>query len=1543
LENDSFVGSLRRNSKHEKVKFNALIKFLLILSLGFYKSGLIAQGFNYGWSRAFGSIDVSNVWTRALDTDGTGNIYYAAMFQGTIDADPGPDTVQIANADGASALLCKFRPDGTFVWAKQLTSTSQISIQAMKVDAVGNIIVAGIIQGESDADPTLNAYLLQATNPEFFLAKYDSSGTLLWAGEFNNVGSAANYQHTYISGIEVDVFGDITITGAMDPPIDFDPSAANATVLIQGTYQAFVAKYTSAGTYVNAFRISGTGARCEGSGITSDATGNIFVAGAFAGTVDLNPGAGTNNVTATSTTSDGFLVKYNSSGVYQSGFRFGNTGTTVVDDIVLNTNGNVLIAGQFAGTVDFDPSGSVNSMASSAGNTFLATYTPTCTFSSVTQIGSTIKNVDLEVASNGDVYLGAEFNGSADFAPGASTFVVTGTSSDNLAYARYTSSLGLVWAFGLVPSVVFANSIAVNPSNDLIGAASFYGTIDLDPGSGSNVQSTFLNFPGYGSVLSKYAAANGAPLFGESIVTLKRDSVDLPSYDEIEQIAIDAFGNNYAIGSFEGNVDFDPASSQGMTICRANNSPFIIKHDANGQFQWVKTICHFTSGENVVFNDFAIESGGNLLIVGRFNGTIDFDPGAGISNLTSSVGNTDAFMLKLTPAGTFVSVIKLFAGTNTITSIALNSAGDVYLTGYIFTTVNFNPNGAAVNLTGAGSFSGFIARYTNAGSYLFAGLIDGPGGENLEKIAIDPAGKIWITGFTAATNAIDFDPGPGTAIPSVTGTTFSFLARYEPTCSLSTYFILSGAASNVLAYSMDIDPVGNILLGGAMYTATDFDFGPGTATRTPSVGGDNFVAKYSNSGTFRWVAQLNGNPTATRVGSLGNGGVVLSHRVQNQADTDPTSTVNTVTGYYRKNMMVMLLDSSGNYATHHIFGYNGNASTNVIKPSGTNDFYLGGAYGYYIDFDPGLAVDMRIANSNRDAFIAKYSSLCAAPAQPANINGSATPCQGATVTYSVATVPGATGYTWTLPAGWTGSSTTNSITATASSTSGNITVTADNGCGSSTVQTLAVTVTPDPAQPGTISGNDSICTGSSNTYSITAIPGATSYTWTLPGGWSGTSTTNSIATTAGTNGGNVTVTANNACGSSTAQTLAITITPAPAQPGPISGNISVCVGTPQPYGVSAVPGATSYTWTLPSGWSGLGTSNNISPMAGPNSGNISVVANNACGSSSPQSLAVTVSSQPAQPGSITGNITVCQGSTNTYAVTAVPGATSYTWTYPGGWSGSSTSNSIVTTASATSGNVTVVANNACGSSVAQTLSVTVTPAPAQPGAISGNTTICAGSSNSYSVAAVPGATSYTWTYPGGWSGSSTTNSIATTAGATSGNVTVVANNACGSSTVQTLAVTITPAPAQPGAISGNTSVCAGSSNSYSVAAVPGATSYTWTYPGGWSGSSTSNSIATTAGATSGNVTVVANNACGSSTSQTLAVTVNPTPAQPGAISGNTTVCAGSSNTYSVAAVPGATSYTWTYPGGWSGSSTSNSIATTAGATSGNVTVVANNA
>jgi len=478
-----------------------------------------------------------------------------------------------------------------------------------------------------------------------------------------------------------------------------------------------------------------------------------------------------------------------------------------------------------------------------------------------------------------------------------------------------------------------------------------------------------------------------------------------------------------------------------------------------------------------------------------------------------------------------------------------------------------------------------------------------------------------------------------------------------------------------------------------------------------------------------------------------------------------------------------------------------------------------------------------------------------------------------------------------------------------------------------------------------ITGNTFICPGSSQTYSINPVVGATGYTWTLPSGWNGTSLTDSIHVITNSNSGIIRVTAYNICGNSTfTKTDTITINPIPSQPSSISGNAAFCQGTIQTYSVTPVAGATSYTWTFPSGWSGTSSSNTAIITTNDSSGLITVTANNTCGISTPRTLVVTAITVPPQPGTITGSSSICANSTNTYSIVSVLGATSYSWMLPNGWSTSgSLVDSITATSGNTSGNIIVTANNTCGSSIPDSLTITVAISLQQPGIITGNDSPCAGSIQTYSVQPVTCATDYLWSLPNGWTGSSTTNSITYTVGTLSGTISVEAHNNSGYSVPQTLPITVLSIPSTPLAIIGSDSICQGSVQTYYVHNDPNATSYTWTLPNGWTGTSTSDTIHVIANTVSGNITVKANNPCGSSGVQTLAVIVKLVPPQPGPISGPSNVTVGNQEYYSINTVAGATGYFWSLPFSWTGSSTTTSITATVGPSIGTISVYATNA
>ena len=582
-----------------------------------------------------------------------------------------------------------------------------------------------------------------------------------------------------------------------------------------------------------------------------------------------------------------------------------------------------------------------------------------------------------------------------------------------------------------------------------------------------------------------------------------------------------------------------------------------------------------------------------------------------------------------------------------------------------------------------------------------------------------------------------------------------------------------------------------------------------------------------------------------------------------------------------------------------------------------------------------------------------------------------------TVTYSIPAQAGAISYTWTTPIGTTIQSGqgTNSIELVVQEgfTSGNISVVANTLCGSSTARTI--TIRSALAQPGVISGTTiGLCSQgiSSATYTIAAVAGATSYTWTAPVGTTIVSGQGSnsieLSILEGFSIGNLTVAANNICGSSSPSTLSIRSTL--TQLGAVSGaTVGICpqVTSQLTYSVSAQTGASSYTWTAPAGTtivSGQGSNSIVLSVQDNFSvGQLSVTSNNQCGSSVVR--VHSIRSTPLVPGTISGTTNnLCPNGVNnpTYSIAAVAGVSSYTWTAPTGTTISSgqgtTSITLNVSSSFVSGTLSVVATNACGSSTSKTLALS--SIPVAPGTITGITSnLCSNGVNNstYTIASVAGASSYTWTAPSGTviiSGQGTTSvTLVITGNFVSGTLSVVANNECGSSTPKTLA--LSSIPVAPGTITGTTNnLCPnGVSNpTYTIAAVVGASSYTWTAPSGTTIVSGQGTTAVTLNVSSsfvsGTLSVVAINSCGASTSKTLALT--SIPIAPGTIIGTTNnLCLnGISNpTYSIAAVSGASSYTWTAPVGTtiiSGQGTTSVTLEVSGTfSSGTLSVIANNA
>ncbi len=187
-------------------------------------------------------------------------------------------------------------------------------------------------------------------------------------------------------------------------------------------------------------------------------------------------------------------------------------------------------------------------------------------------------------------------------------------------------------------------------------------------------------------------------------------------------------------------------------------------------------------------------------------------------------------------------------------------------------------------------------------------------------------------------------------------------------------------------------------------------------------------------------------------------------------------------------------------------------------------------------------------------------------------------------------------------------------------TSGVVTVYGSNLCGNGPSTTYPVNFYTLPAQAGIIQGLDSVCEGASNVvFTIPNIFNATSYEWTLPNEFSGSSTTNSINCSVAqpSSPASISVKGKNVCGFGAASYKNIIIKYLPPQPTAISGLDTICRGSVNiPYSTDPISGATAYQWNFSGNNVIINPGSNMVTLTFPNnatSGNLKVRAQNNCG------------------------------------------------------------------------------------------------------------------------------------------------------------------------------------------------------------------------------------------------------------------------------------------------------------------------------------------
>ncbi|MEM7202460.1 MAG: hypothetical protein AAF628_19465 [Planctomycetota bacterium] len=192
--------------------------------------------------------------------------------------------------------------------------------------------------------------------------------------------------------------------------------------------------------------------------------------------------------------------------------------------------------------------------------------------------------------------------------------------------------------------------------------------------------------------------------------------------------AVDAAGNVYATGIFEGTADFDPGPGVFSLKSAGRNDVWITKLDPDGNLLWAK---QFAGGGEESGNSIAVDSTGNVYLSTAFSGSADFDPGPAVLSLASA-GEHDTAIVKLDRVGSLVWARQI-SGPDIVlsTSITVDRHGLVYNAGWFTGTADFDPGAATFQRTSVGEGDGFCSMLNSRGEFVWAAQIGGPGWDSV--------------------------------------------------------------------------------------------------------------------------------------------------------------------------------------------------------------------------------------------------------------------------------------------------------------------------------------------------------------------------------------------------------------------------------------------------------------------------------------------------------------------------------------------------------------------------------------------------------------------------------------------------------------------------------------------------------------------------------------------------------------------------------------------------------------------------------------------
>lgn len=430
---------------------------------------------------------------------------------------------------------------GAAQWAKNFGDAQGQFGADTAVDAQGNVILAGTFTGTINlGGSNLTGADTKVGESDVFIAKFDATGKHLWSKSFPATRDQSG------KAVAVDATGNIYLAGYFEGTVTFGGGSHTNTGCCYE--DIFLAKFDANGAYQWSKAFGDPDGAQVPKGLAVDAQGNVIMVGQFQTVTDFGTGA----LNAGPATYDGFVAKFDNSGIALWAKELGdNTVDQFVEDVTVDTSGNVLITGGAQGTIDFG-GGPLMAPADKL-NVFVAKLSPTGAYVWGDIYGGIGRGLAIAADSKGGVGVAGEYKGQVDFGGEA----LPEKSFDVGFVARFDATGKHVFSRGYGAGSAHVTGIAFDAKDKPIVAGYYNGTIDFGAKSFTSVGNSFDIFL---VKLDSVGCDVWAQSFGDG------------SYQGAQDLELDASGNAVITGNIQGSVGFG-----GVTLTASGDDAFIAK------------------------------------------------------------------------------------------------------------------------------------------------------------------------------------------------------------------------------------------------------------------------------------------------------------------------------------------------------------------------------------------------------------------------------------------------------------------------------------------------------------------------------------------------------------------------------------------------------------------------------------------------------------------------------------------------------------------------------------------------------------------------------------------------------------------------------------------------------------------------------------------------------------------------------------------------------------------------------------------------------